>query len=424
MARSRSHRNPVEAWPGYVDVLSTLLLVIVFLLVVFVLAQFFLSQTLSGRDEALQRLSQQVNELADLLALERKASTELRANVSQLSASLQQSTAARDALVLRIDALTKRADDAEAASTKAGEDLKVQLAEAESLKRDLAALRKLRAEMESKITALTGEAGQLRDRTKELEAKLASEQERTQLAQKEIDKRDVRLSELQALYLQNSDALDAQTKVSSEAQAQVQLLNQQILALRQQLARLEQALQVSESKDKESQATIADLGKRLNLALAQKVEELARYRSEFFGRLRELLGDRRDITIVGDRFIFQSEVLFDPGSAELNESAKGQLATLGKTLLEIAAKIPSNINWVLRIDGHTDVVPIHTAQFPSNWELSTARAVSVTKFLIGQGLPPARLAPTGFGEFHPLDPRADEIAYRRNRRIEFKLTER
>jgi chemotaxis protein MotB len=423
-ARARTQRNPLEAWPGYVDVLSSLLIVIVFLLVVFVVAQFFLSQILSARTEALKQLGVQVGQLAEQLSLEKKANERLTLDVAQLSASLKTAENTRDTLVLELTDVTKRAEGAEAAAKKADADLKVQLAEAESLKRDIEALKKLRGALEGQVAQLTGENSQLRNRSKELEAKLAGEQEKTSLAQKEIEKRDIRLSELQALYLQSQQKVEAEGKVSAEAQAQVALLNQQVAALRQQLARIAAALDASEAKDKQSEATIADLGKRLNLALAQKVEELARYRSEFFGRLRELLGDRKDITIVGDRFVFQSEVLFAPGSAEINVDARQQLETLAATLIEIGKKIPTNINWVLRVDGHTDVLPIHTQQFPSNWELSTARAVAVTKFLVGQGVPAERLAPTGFGEFHPLDARSDEIAYRRNRRIELKLTDR
>jgi chemotaxis protein MotB len=423
-ARARTQRNPLEAWPGYVDVLSTLLIVIVFLLAVFVVAQFFLAQILSVRNEELKQLGVQVSQLADELSLEKKSNEQLTANVTQLSASLKEAESARDTLMLKLNAANQRAEGAEAAAKKADEDLKVQLAEAESLKRDIDALKQLRTDLEGQVAKLTGENGQLRDRSKELEAQLAGEQEKTSLAQKEIDKRDIRLSELQALYLESQQKVEAEGKTSAAAQAQVTMLNQQIAALRQQLAGIAEALQASEAKDKQSQVTIADLGKRLNLALAQKVEELARYRSEFFGRLRELLGDRKDITIVGDRFVFQSEVLFAPASAEINIDARQQLDTLASALLDIAKTIPPNLPWILRVDGHTDVLPIHTAQFPSNWELSTARAVAVTKYLISRGVPADRLAPTGFGEFHPLDPHATEDAYRRNRRIELKLTDR
>jgi len=424
MARNRTSRHVIDPWAAYVDVLSTLLLVIVFLLAIFVLTEFFLANALSGRDRELKSLSAQIAELAEQLAMERRESADLRANMAQLQATLGVSEAERAALALRVDALTRRAEGAEAELALRTDEIRVQLAEVESLKRDIEALRKLRAELESQVAQATGEASQLRDRTRELEARLASEQERTSLAQKELKEREIRLAELQSLYFQTDEKLQAEAKVSAEARAQVQLLNQQILELRRQLARIEAALAASEQKDKESQAQIADLGRRLNLALAQKVEELSQYRSEFFGELRKILGNRPDIQIVGDRFVLQSEVLFAVGSADLSDAAKRQLAQIAQSLVQISRRIPDRLPWVLRVDGHTDPTPIRTSQFPSNWELSTARAVAVTKYLITQGVPPNRVAATGFGEFQPLDPRADEIGNRRNRRIELKLTDR
>jgi len=219
-------------------------------------------------------------------------------------------------------------------------------------------------------------------------------------------------------------ALRQKETALSASQAMVGLLNQQIAALREQLSRLAAALDLSEQKTKDQDVQIADLGKRLNAALASKVQELASYRSEFFGRLREILGDRPDIRIVGDRFVFQSEVLFQPGSAELGPEARQGLTLLAGALRDIAAKIPAEIPWVLRVDGHTDKRPISTLQFPSNWELSTARATAVIKYLIEQGIPASRLAAAGFGEFQPIDAGSSDDAYRKNRRIEFKLTER
>ena len=218
--------------------------------------------------------------------------------------------------------------------------------------------------------------------------------------------------------------LDSQKTLTSRAMAQVELLNQQIAALRRQLAALESALEASESKDKESQARIADLGQRLNLALAQRVQELSRFRSEFFGRLRAILGDRPDIRVVGDRFVFQSEVFFDPGQAVLQPGGRAELDKLAAALVELEKQIPKDIAWVLRVDGHTDVRPIASSAFPSNWELSAARAISVVQYLIGKGISPQRLVAAGFGEFQPLDPGTSDEAYRRNRRIELKLTER
>ncbi|MGB3043284.1 MAG: peptidoglycan -binding protein [Xanthobacteraceae bacterium] len=219
-------------------------------------------------------------------------------------------------------------------------------------------------------------------------------------------------------------ALDSEKQVSSRALAQVEILNQQISALRRQLAALEAALDASEKRDKESQTRITDLGQRLNVALAQRVQELSRYRSEFFGRLRAILGNRPDIRVVGDRFVFQSEVFFDTGQAVLLPEGKAELDKLADALKDLDKKIPSEIAWVLRVDGHTDVRPINSPQFKSNWELSAARAISVVQYLVSLGVPPQRLVAAGFGEFQPLDTGTTEEAYKRNRRIELKLTER
>ena len=219
-------------------------------------------------------------------------------------------------------------------------------------------------------------------------------------------------------------ALDSEKQVSTRALAQIEVLNQQISALRRQLAALEEALDASEKRDKESQGRIADLGQRLNVALAQRVQELSRYRSEFFGRLRTILGNRPDIRIVGDRFVFQSEVFFDTGQALLLPEGKAELDKLATALIDLDKQIPSEIAWVLRVDGHTDVRPINSPLFKSNWELSSARAISVVQYLVSLGVPAQRLVAAGFAEFQPLDTAATEDAYKRNRRIELKLTER
>ena len=212
--------------------------------------------------------------------------------------------------------------------------------------------------------------------------------------------------------------------MSKQAQSQVALLNQQLSQLRAQIVALNKALKASEALNEEKDVQIVNLGQRLNQALATKVQELALYRSEFFGRLREVLGERSDIRIVGDRFVFQSEVLFESGEAVLNPRGEAQLAQLAGTLKEIASQIPDDLDWILRVDGHTDERPISTAKFPSNWELSSARAISVVKFLARQGIAPENLVAAGFGEYQPIDAGRDEIAYLRNRRIEFKLDQR
>jgi chemotaxis protein MotB len=208
-------------------------------------------------------------------------------------------------------------------------------------------------------------------------------------------------------------ALESEKTVSSRALAQIEVLNQQISALRRQLAALEEA-----------QGRIADLGQRLNVALAQRVQELSRYRSEFFGRLRAILGNRPDIRIVGDRFVFQSEVFFDSGQALLLPEGRTELDKLATALIDLDKQIPSEIGWVLRVDGHTDMRPINSPLFKSNWELSSARAISVVQYLVFLGVPAQRLVAAGFAEFQPLDTAPTEEAYKRNRRIELKLTER
>jgi chemotaxis protein MotB len=219
-------------------------------------------------------------------------------------------------------------------------------------------------------------------------------------------------------------ALEAEKRISSGALARVEALSQQIAALRRQLAAIQEALDAAAAKDKESQAQITDLGQRLNLALAQRVQELSRYRSDFFGRLRTILGDRPDIRIVGDRFVFQSEVFFDSASSVLKPEGRAELDPLASALLDLEKRIPSEIAWVLRVDGHTDIRPINSAAFKSNWDLSSARAISVVQYLMSKGVSPQHLVAAGFGEFQPIDNERTEEAYSRNRRIELKLTER
>ena len=460
MARRRNAAaGGANIWPGFVDALATLLLVIIFLLVVFVLAQVLLSQAISGKDEALERLNRQVAELAELLDLERDANADLRLNIAQVSSSLQSAVADRDELLIRFDSLQRESDatksalaDVQAILSENREKFRLKLLEIASLQEDITQLRKLREQLEGEVAELAtalktnkqelikalaliqqqqvkleaseDSLGAFRDRSKRLAAQLAEERERTRLTQLDVDVRDIRLSELDERYAALEEQFDKEVRLTTKQQRQIALLNAQIAALRREIGALSVALEASEAEDKKQQAVIKDLGRRLNKALASKVAELARYRSEFFGRLRKLLGARKEVRIVGDRFVFQSEVLFASGSAELGEEGKAQLGRLARTLLIISVQIPRDINWILRVDGHTDRRPIKTALFPSNWQLSTARAISVVRFLIDEGVPAVRLAATGFGEFQPLDPGDNPDANRRNRRIELKLTQR
>ncbi|KAB2698557.1 peptidoglycan -binding protein [Ochrobactrum sp. Kaboul] len=341
LARNRRQQRHVDYWPGFVDALTTLLLAIMFLLTVFVLAQFLLSREVNNKDSVLARLNSQIQELTQLLSLEKSNSQDMQDTIANLQASLSNVESERS----RLQTLLSEGSGTGAAAEK--------------------------------------RAGEL------------------------------------------SDSLDAEKQVSARALSQVELLNQQISALRRQIAALEDALNASESRDRESNAKIADLGKRLNVALAQRVQELNRYRSDFFGRLREILSDKDNIRIVGDRFVFQSEVLFPTGSSDINPAGEVEMKKLADAVIELNKEIPDDINWVLRVDGHTDNVPLAgTGRFRDNWELSSARATSVVKFLIANGVPANRLVAAGFGEYQPLEASDTPDARARNRRIELKLTER
>ena len=394
MISRNQHRTDI--WPGFVDALAALLMVIIFLLMVFVIAQFFLNDALTGRDEALERLQVQVSNLADLLSLERQANEELRASTAKLSDELQASISISDGLKKQVENLKLQARTAEELAANLKNELALSLS-------NIGANEEIIESQLTQINALRNDVESLKALREELEEKV------TQLLSKVSNK---------------DEQLITEKKLSQTARAQIALLNKQVTALRKQILQIANILEASEKIAKKRRVKIVNLGKRLNAALASKVQELARYRSEFFGRLREVLGSQPGIRIVGDRFVFQSEVLFSKGSDQLENEGQKQIQQLAGTLKAITVKIPKNIDWILRVDGHTDQIPIRTTRFPSNWELSTARAISVVKFLVQRGISPTNLAATGFGEFQPIDPRDTEEAYIRNRRIELKLTQR
>ena len=335
-ARGRERRG-IDYWPGFVDALSTLLLVFVFLLAVFMLGQFFISREIAGKEDVLARLTRQITDLTDLLALEKDTKGEQQRRIDQLTLALE----------------TEKSE---------------------------------RPKLESRLASGLGAVG----RSGELERELADEK-----------------------------------AAAARAVLEVQMLNQQISALRQQLQALENALASTEGREKEAQLRIADLGSRLNVALAARVQELNRYRSDFFGRLRSVLGNRPDIRIVGDRFVFQSEILFGSGAAQLEPAGQVELDKLASALVDLERTIPPDINWVARIDGHTDKRPLSGAgAFRDNWDLSSARAIAVVRYLATKGVSPHRLVAAGFGEFAPIDFGDTPEALARNRRLELKVTER
>lgn len=341
LTRGRRNRQvSADYWPGFVDAMATLLLVIIFLLSIFMLAQFLLAREIAGRDNALSRLQNEISELAELLSLEQIAK--------------------------------------------------------DSMGSDLANLRAILATTEAEQNSL--------------------QQIIIQNQKDKISKSD----KLSGLANSLSDA----SRGKARALSQIEILNQQISALRRQLTAISEALGQSEKSKSLAKLEVKNLGRRLNAALAKRVKQLARYRSAFFENLSKILNQRSDIRVVGDRFVFQSEVLFGKGLADINKPGKKEIIKLARALVELQEQIPTEINWVLRVDGHTDADPIDTKQFPSNWDLSAARAIAVVRLLIDEGVPEKRLVAAGFGEFHPIDSGDSDAAFERNRRIELKLTEK
>jgi chemotaxis protein MotB len=524
------------AWPGYVDALSTLLMVIIFVLLVFVLAQAFLSVALTGRDRALDRVNRQMAQLTDMLSLERGRTAELRLSMAQINRDLQAATTARDTLAQqltalraeqaktladrdslrterdtlaakladstlqlqslqsRADQLQKQAADAASQNDSAAADAATTAAQLADTQRQLAEAQK-RADANAKLAQTAAE--QLAARSKSLEEtgktltatqaqleeqgkKLAMLQLAQAQAQKDLDAAQQQIAEMkrQAAEMDKTVTVDRATieaklsemakmaeqmraltalrdelerqaqdaaaravteqqrreavaaqladekKLGDSARAQIALLNQQVEQLKLQLAQIGKALDISEASGKDKDAQIANLGSRLNAALAQKVEELQKYRSEFFGKLRQVLAGRPGIQVVGDRFVFQSEVLFPSGSADLSASGAEQIFRLADTINALAKEIPPEVHWLLRVDGQADKNPVQGGKFTSNWELSAQRAINVVKLLIVAGVPPDRLAATAFGDTEPLDPADTPEAYAKNRRIELRLTSR
>lgn len=500
--------DELNPWPGYVDALSTLLMVIIFVLLVFVLTQAFLSVALTGRDRALDRVNRQMTELADLLSLERGRAAELRLSMAQLDRDLMAASATRDSLAQQLAAarvqqgqvlserdtasaerdrlaarvadievqlraalartdqqasqgadIARRADAAaQDAATTASQLGAAQRALEESRTTLDANRRSLETTQQELVRARTALAVAQRD-LEGTQARLDEMRRQTEALDRTVqaDRATIaaRLSDLARMAEQIRvltalrDDLEKQARegagralteaqlraavamqlaeeqrLGESARAQIALLNRQLDELRGQLAGVARALDAAETSARDKDVQIANLGSRLNAALAQKVEELQGYRSEFFGRLREVLANRPGIQVVGDRFVFQSEVLFPVGSAELTPAGIEQMFRLADTLREISGQIPAEVNWLLRVDGHADRQPVLSARFPSNWELSAGRAITVVKLLTLAGIPANRLAATGFGDNQPLDAADTPEGYARNRRIELRLTDR
>ena len=378
MARSRSRtRRSADIWPGFVDAISTLLLVLIFLLTIFISSEFLLSKLLTNKDDALENLNVQIYQLSELLSLEKRENKDLTSTISKLNDKLNDSSLTSDLLSMEFSNLKNK-----------------------------------NIELNSLLNSLKASTSLIKKENKNLDIKNSN-------IESELKKL---LSTLKATKV-NLIKAEEEVKLSEAAKNQVSLLNMQVAELREQLNIIQNLLDINLEDIKKKDIQIVELGRKLNTALAVKVGELTQYKSEFFGRLRSILGNRDDIQIVGDRFIFQSEVLFASGSAEVAIEGVLELTKLSKILLDITKDIPTDIPWVLQIQGHTDQNPINTPLYPSNWELSAARAISVGKVLISSGVSSDKISVAGFAEFQPLELGNSPSSFRKNRRIEIKLTQ-
>ena len=378
MARSRSRtRRSADIWPGFVDAISTLLLVLIFLLTIFISSEFLLSKLLTNKDDALEDLNIQIYQLSELLSLEKRENKDLTSTISKLNDKLNDSSVTSDLLSMEFSNLKNK-----------------------------------NIELNSLLNSLKASTSLIKKENKNLDIKNSN-------IESELKKL---LSTLKATKV-NLIKAEEEVKLSEAAKNQVSLLNMQVAELREQLNIIQNLLDINLEDIKKKDIKIVELGRKLNTALAVKVGELTQYKSEFFGRLRSILGNRDDIQIVGDRFIFQSEVLFASGSAEVAIEGVLELTKLSKILLDITKDIPTDIPWVLQIQGHTDQNPINTPLYPSNWELSAARAISVGRVLISSGVSSDKISVAGFAEFQPLELGNSPSSFRKNRRIEIKLTQ-
>ena len=522
----KSRRQEANIWPGFVDAMTALLLILMFVLSIFMIVQFVLRDTIVEKENELLGLSDQVSQLADALGLEQQRTDILESGLTNLNQELSDAEAQAAAQAALIATLSDQRDDAasriasfeeqvasliaqntdlSAQAAETGDELAAQISANEALNLALAQSRDeidanteaarlaaaqreamealiadLRAEATETAEALDAEeaarlteaaaAQALRARlagaTDELTAMTLSLEAERRRAEETLTLLAAAEAARSALAAQNSDqlaslstaernrallaqankALADEKALSAASQRQVALLNQQTTQLNRQLTSLQGLLNEAKSRDEAAQIQIDALGSNLNTALAQvaseqraradleeaerlrleeEAKDLASYRSEFFGRVREILGSREGVEIVGDRFVFSSEVLFDAGSANLGVLGQQQIAQVADVIREIRDEIPPEIDWILRVDGHTDNIPLGGGRYADNWELSQARALSVVKYMINtQDISPSRLAANGFGEFQPVDPANTPDARARNRRIELKFTER
>ena len=432
LARLGGARRPdTYTWPGFVDALATLLMVIIFVLLVFVLIQVNLAYRVAGQDATMNDMRAQILDLGELLNIERKATADLTAELASITTQLATATEERDTLAAQLLQSRDERDQiaaqlAEATTTLGVREMEIRRLQAlqaeneEALATAQASLADRVAALEVAEATLAATEAELASVERTLEDRIAA----LEASQSALESSEGKLADATARNVTSLARISELEAENAASRAEVAQMTNAVTALRLRIEELTGLLAEKEAQMARDKIAIASLGKSLNNALASRVQELQRFRSEFFGRLRDVLRGREDVRIVGDRFVFQSEVLFAQGQADIGPDGQTQLAQLAIALNQIAADIPDDIDWILQVEGHTDNIPVRAGRFADNWDLSTERALSVVRFLAEQGLPANRLAAAGYGEFQPLDSAASDEARRRNRRIEMKLTQR
>lgn len=435
----RRSRYAVNIWPGFVDALATLILVFIFMLVVFVFAQLGLSDALSKRTSDVVDLESEIVSLNEQLDEQKRVNQELQrslqileqrrlAQLDEFQNKLAVLQNQRLRLELYADQLTGRLMESHADVAQAQDQnvlLQGQLTTAQEL---TATLNQRISELSRYMAEQTRQQDQLHEQLENtklqqqlLSTRLLAANSNIKQLQTEADETadDSKKLQQQLLQTQTQIRLD-----EDEHQREVSKLEQTLAGLAEQNKTLSNLLKISAQQLSDKNQQMSVLQQRLDDRIKADEGVFSGYRSEFFTQLREVLGEHPDIRVVGDRFLFQSELLFASGSADLGGGGRLQLNHVAETLNKIAQRIPQDVNWVLQVNGHTDKRPISTSRFPSNWELSTERALSIVRYLIKRGIPPQRLAATGFAEFDPIAEGDDSAAHTRNRRIELKFTNR
>ena len=450
--KSQNTEDNSLIWPGFVDVLASTLMVIIFVVLLFTVAQVYLGDLVVGKNEEIQNLEKTI-EIQDETIVEQDLSlsdkeitllerqevikqldTELEILDNEIKAKQSEISEKESLLNFKDSLIDKQAlniNELNEIIARITEELSLSLQEKEVLRDNLFSLKQEQENLKIQLQDMGGEnqelIGQLnfsQSRIQSLLESLSSSQGENEILETQISSVENQNKSLKDQITSLEQNSISQTLNLNEALAQISRLSEDIKILSNEILLLNNLLESKEAEIASNKIELGELGDRLNRVLTSELFKLQKYKSEFFGQLSETLGQREDIQIKGDRFIFQSEILFESGSADIQAGGKVALSLIAKTLIDLSNQIPTDLNWILQVDGHTDKIPIATDRFPSNWELSHARALEVLKFFIQQGIPAERLSANGYGEHQPISLGSSPEDLKLNRRIELKITQR